>query len=453
MQHILPEYQQLDRTTWVYISSLMTIALYFKFSRLWSVRNLDLLALIALAPSYLLVLRGGDVERLGYIWLFGVGLFLLARLLLDPMMVRRPLLEPNLSPGGLLFMAAALLMFLTAHVLTVEPHPRDLASIERVEHLLERRDMAQHSADLTHHGPSYALLYTLGYLPNRLLLPVDPDQPAAAGPALRAATVRTMAILSHLAIIGGLILVGLRHFGNIRTGVAAGALYLLLPYSAQNIARVEYALPAALVLWAVVLYRRPTLAGACLALGCGAIFYPLYLLPLWISFYWARGVGRFLGGVIVTLVVVVGSLALTAHDVASFVAQFSQLGGWRQVLADIAAGDAPSSSELVGLWAFYQPMAAYRIPVFVLFAALAGSMALWPPQKNLGTLLSCSAALMLGTQFWRAHQGGLYISWYLPLLLLTVLRPNLEDRIALSVLGDGWLPRRRVPLGSVERAA
>jgi len=44
--------------TWVYLSSLLTIALYFKFSRLWSVRNLDLFGLILLAPGLLLVAVG-----------------------------------------------------------------------------------------------------------------------------------------------------------------------------------------------------------------------------------------------------------------------------------------------------------------------------------------------------------------------------------------------------------
>jgi len=81
-------------------------------------------------------------------------------------------------------------------------------------------------------------------------------------------------------------------------------------------------------------------------------------------------------------------------------------------------------------------------------------MAIWPAQKNLGTLLSCSAAVMLGTQFWHAPSGGLYVAWYLPLLLLTVFRPNLEDRVALSVLGAGWFNKRKVsPIRGVVRAA
>ena len=65
------------------------------------------------------------------------------------------------------------------------------------------------------------------------------------------------------------------------------------------------------------------------------------------------------------------------------------------------------------------------IPILAAHVGLCLSMALWPAQKNLGMLISYSAAVMLGTQFWHAHSGGLALAWYLPLLLLTIFRPNL----------------------------
>ncbi len=71
------------------------------------------------------------------------------------------------------------------------------------------------------------------------------------------------------------------------------------------------------------------------------------------------------------------------------------------------------------------------------------TMIFWPAQKNLGSLLSCSAAVMLGTQFWKAYEGGTFMAWYLPLLILTIFRPNLEDRVALSTIGEGWMKWRK----------
>src|SRR5262245_36873690 len=63
MSEILFQYDRISPTTWVYMSSLLTIALYFKFSRVWSVRNLDLVLLILLAPGLLMVLQGRQMQR------------------------------------------------------------------------------------------------------------------------------------------------------------------------------------------------------------------------------------------------------------------------------------------------------------------------------------------------------------------------------------------------------
>ena len=39
-------YEKIAPATWVYLSSLLMICVFFKFSRFWSVRNLDLVLLI-----------------------------------------------------------------------------------------------------------------------------------------------------------------------------------------------------------------------------------------------------------------------------------------------------------------------------------------------------------------------------------------------------------------------
>ena len=102
----------------------------------------------------------------------------------------------------------------------------------------------------------------------------------------------------------------------------------------------------------------------------------------------------------------------------------------------------PTREGLEGIWGLgWDPV--YRLPILTAFVAMSCSLAIWPAQKNLGTLLSCSAAVMVGTQFWHGHGGGLYMAWFLPLILLTIFRPNLEDRVALAVLSDGYSPPRR----------
>ena len=444
MQEILFDYR-LNPTTWAYISALMMIGIYFKFRRFWSVRNLDLVALISFSPGFLLVYYGlvrhwpdlmtawgmtpanaaqnpelskhlsEHLIQAGYIWLFAVSAFFLARLLLDAVMVRRPLLEPNLSAGGLTFTGAALLVFLMANVITCPP--------QRLEYLLAKQAVSSPSV------PGYPWFDKFSDYSNEVIIhPVVPTQPEARTALVHAAATHAVAILAHLAVVVGMVWIGFRHFDNIHTGVAAATLYLLCFYTSQLTSQVDHVVPAMLLVWAVAAYRRPTLAGVLLGLAAGLIYYPLFLLPLWIAFYWRRGVVRFAFGVVLALVVLAGSLVWFPPEMGPSAAM-QLMFGLRN----------PLNVTPTGFWAFYDPN--YRIPVMTLFGVICGGMAIWPAHKNLGTLLSCSAAVMLATQFWHADQGGLYLGWYLPLLILTILRPNLEDRVALSAVKPLW--RRR----------
>ena len=107
----------------------------------------------------------------------------------------------------------------------------------------------------------------------------------------------------------------------------------------------------------------------------------------------------------------------------------------------------PEAANLSGAWGkFWQPI--YRYPIIAAHVGLSLSMALWPAQKNLGTLISYSAALMLGAQFWHAHSGGLALAWYLPLAKPFVTSPEViaeihgrvtrEARLRQPRLGDFW---------------
>ena len=288
MSDILLYYRRPDPTTWVYLSSFLTIGLFFVFHRFWSIRNLDIVLLILLAPGLLMVhegrrqqlreleavvagqadddrtdddqqldrslstefipaktqaaaasftvsnpiaslvrfaepvvqqatenradadgrdgsnagsdsdsgersddtgsesnelLAGSDeggpsgqeaagpssgessdtdqsshseqvvaytpaqIQRFGFVSLFVVQALILLRLMLDPLMVRRPLLEPNLTIGGLNFIGISLFIFMMANVLKSDP----------------RIQVTQGPAL----GPGYAMMNMLPAIPTR----------------------------------------------------------------------------------------------------------------------------------------------------------------------------------------------------------------------------------------------------------------------------------------------
>jgi hypothetical protein len=392
-----------------------------------------------------------------------------------------------MTNGGLIFSCCSLFVFLMANIVVSRPTADDLLGPASAEHLISR----QVTDDLDRHGPGYALVFMLPSLPtvkmgsNLARQRVDAPsahvrswkyRPAEDQPLIDVAAefleiasdgqirlrkedgtelaiayqefsdtdqafvkkiqayttiAKLVAILSHLAIIVGIIAIGYWHFNNVKMGIGAAALYLMLPYTSQMTGRVDHVLPTAMLVWAVLCYRRPLIAGVFLGLAIGVIYYPLFLLPLWFSFYWQRGLWRFAMGLVCVLSVMVLMLVLVSPDAEAFWQCFKKMFGLM----------SPQMEGLGGIWRLgWAPV--YRYPILTAFVAMCGSFAIWPAQKNLGTLLSCSAAVMVATQFWHGYGGGLYMAWYLPLFLLTVFRPNLEDRVATSVVSAGWLPSK-----------
>jgi hypothetical protein len=475
MGQFLFYYQRPEPATWVFLSSFLVVGLFFMFHRLWSMRNLDVVLLILLAPGLMMVYEGrkkrleepdrsalvsgheakrpnapsrvryvsqreipgpgaaagptsispGEtagrlstwsaqrLEYWGFVWLFVVCGLLVIRMLVDTAMVRRPLLEPNLSSGGLTFIGVSLFLFLMANVLTSQPEE-------------QRRQGARL-------GPGYVLLNMLPDISTTpdedladslgsLAMNADlgPDNPVPAG-SNRSLLVlaRALAILSNCVIVAGTVAIGWLHFGNVKTGIGAATLFLLLPYTAQMTGRVDHVLPGALLVLALLSYRKPLLSGLFLGCAAGLVYYPFFLLPLWLSFYWQRGLRRFLMGLGVVLVGLMSALAFGPTGL---------LDHLRQMYGVFL----PAVQGLEGIWGYWHPY--FRLPVLVAFVILCLSFTFWPVQKSFGTLLCCSGAIMIAAQFWHGYGGGLYMAWFLPMVILTVFRPNLDDRIALNVV-------------------
>jgi hypothetical protein len=196
-----------NAVTWFYFTLLLAVALFFKFSRFLSIRNLDLVSLFLLMPGLLLLdgLDGGGgpgVRLAAYVWLLVTSGYYFARCLADLALVRRPALSPNLSPAGLAWLAGTLYVSLVA-VAVYRPEPGSKSP--KVE-----ESRSQYEEDY----PSSSDPATLR--------PLDPS-------TLWLETGLTLAC--HLAIAVGLVLVARAHFEDLHAGMAAAALYLLLPYT------------------------------------------------------------------------------------------------------------------------------------------------------------------------------------------------------------------------------
>jgi hypothetical protein len=480
------QYEMLP-TTWFYVSTLIILASFFKFNRFWSVRNLDLITIILLTPG-LIFLAIQDDQR-GYVWLFIIGLCLVIRLLFDTVMVRRPFLEPNLTSGGMTFSCVFVVLFIIA-ALTINRGERiDTVRTVRLEQVLTTRHINEKIGmnpvtlsiprdEWINLPPGFRPFLALTERANLVLAPpanirdeivkptpppviavpalpqaepevpiienvptlitaetpavpavpvlptvtptVTPSDPIALRPALPIWTLfLTATILGHLALVLGFVYIGHCHFGDIRTGIACATLYLLHPYTNQMVGRLDHLIPAALILWGVAAYRRPFFAGLWIGAATALVWYPCCLVPLWCSFYRRRGLIRFLIGTVSSLAVFAVLLLFSPQGLGTFQEQFIHLFGKSSLIIFSKPDGFWNPNDII-----------YRVPVLSLFWVVCIGLTFWPSHKHLATLLSCSALLMLSVQFWQLHQGGLYMAWYLPLLILTIFRPNLEDRTA-----------------------
>ncbi len=365
---------------------------------------------------------GQRLQRSGYYWLFAVAALFLIRMLFDPLLVRRPLLEPNLSIGGLVFMACSLMIFLFANIITAKPNTSDLRIAQDSVRMLQRENAGEEGTQqLRQSGPGYRLLYLFPIIPSfsdsQQIMETDSDPELNMDRYVIAS--RSLAIVSQNLIVLGLVLFGFMHFKSFRTGVGMATIYLMLPYTAMYTGHVMHALPASLLIWALVLFRRPVVAGIFIGLATGVSYYALFLLPLWMSFYWEKGRTRFLIGFLCSLSICVFGLIFTSSDVGDFFTQLQAMFGFWLPLRD----------GLDGIWALGWNQ-WYRVPLLVAFMALSISFAFWPGQKNLGTLISYSCVVMAAVQFWHGFGGGQLMAWYVPLALLAFFRPNTSGRIA-----------------------
>lgn len=402
MDVLLPSYS-LNQATWFYLSFLLVVAIYFRFMRIFSLRNLDLGLLLAASPGLLFV--ASDVtstQSLGHAWLFVIACVFLLRLFIDPALNRRPYLGQNLNTHGMGFLCFSVFAFLMTQAITSSLSVGTQETIERADQLITRT--------ATDPDSSEEVLATTG--------PAAPLMTAPFKLVFAELAARILAIFAHVAVITGLWFVGRNLFGDKGIGLAMATLYMLLPCTAYNVGEFNHVLPAALITWAFVAFRKPVVSGVLLGLACGTMLFPVFLLPIWAAFYGRKRAGRFVLALMGVAVVLLASLAFTSIDSDSF---FQKTIGTINVPLAVLSNQEFSP----GFWKEADYVSPYRWPVMAAYFFMVAFMTIWPRRRNIEVLLAQSAAAIIGTQLWYTQKGGVYLLWYVPLLLMVIFRPRL----------------------------
>ncbi len=397
----------LSAEVWLFLSLLGFVTLFFKFSRFWSVRNLDLLLVFVLAPGMMLIVANPNRHPWSaYIWLFlGSGLWLI-RCWADLGLSRRPVLEPNLNAAGLLCLSVGVLGLLLAETVSL---PVEEGAARNPAEPSGREDRGSTGAAASKSDPEIPQSIKAS-LPSSL-----------RDKQLKVIIARVLASIAHLGLVFGLLGIGWRYFGGMLSGIAMAACYLLLPYTRMAVVDSGQLIPAALIVAAVFWHTRPALAGALIGLAAGWVPACLGLIALWCGFYRRRGAVRFT----VLAVAVVATCAL--------------LGYWVPGISEWARALGARSIDEVGLLPQFQPRSPtgsfwvsidpqFRLPVLIAYLALVILTMFWPADKNLAELIALSAALLVASQFWYLDKGGTLVMLYLPLAIAMMFRPTVAIR-------------------------
>lgn len=451
MEHAQHFFVNVESPTWLLYVALLLVAVFFRFSRLLSVRNLDLVLLLALSTALLLAADSRaapgagetravaattlgelnaapddiDDSRAGIPWsqivVIALSILFILRLTFDEALTRRPRLEQNLNQAGLTFLCLPAFSILMTGVFVKEPPGQNVDTVEAGAALLERKESAlpDGDRDRTPAAPTPTLvaaaLTTVSELSGRLDTS-EVHNDAEQSPAEKFIA-RILAVVAHTTVILGLLYIGRKHFCSMQLGVSMSCLYLLLPCTAFNVHQLSHVVPAACLTWAFANYRRPAIAGVLLGLACGTLFFAVFLLPLWAVFYGRKGSLKFGLSLGAVAAVVLITFALTSENTDSFVNKLVMTANWSAYRLFDAA--SPLRDNDIG-------HVFLRITLAACFFVMLVAMTVIPRKRNLENLLANSTALIIAAQLWYPEDVGSYVLWYLPLLLLVVFRPRLD---------------------------
>lgn len=406
---------------WFCLSIPLILMVFFRFGRIWSLRNLDLLLLVAVGIGVLLVRYAPFGNWMAISWMLASTVILLARLLADGQLVKRPRIETNLNLQALTFLGLIGCAAVTVGLFIIPlPNPSQ-AVVEQGREVLHGEDAAKKSSP----GPKSPLTSVAVGQTLELSQQVAEENGEDSDEFLAEVAVGILAGIAHLTVLAALIFIGVRHFRDWPLGLAAGVFYLLLPSTVLDPNSVTHVMCAALILWALALHRTAWAAGIFMGLACGALLYPVFLLPVWCVYYGRKRWWHFAGAMAGVSMVMFGGLALLSTDALVYLQQSLQL------IADsvgfLVKGEVPVT------WSITDDL--YRIPIVVTFGIVLAALAVWPWQKRFEHLLAHTAAVIVGLQFWYPQQPGEYLTGYIPLVVLIAFRPRLPTAFGVQQAG------------------
>jgi hypothetical protein len=462
----------------LWLSLLVALMVAFDFDRLANPRNVDLLAMQAIGLCLFEIIRFLKllqdpvyVALMGWVFsaLFALNVFLIGRALWR---LRRPAAAPwtpALGARALVTVASILVACDVMAALVREPDDVGFFVNLGAQRLRERGALPYGDPLLTGSpGAAYGPLLYVAHLPFQLALSpggVNADSPDRP-PLGEASTYNTppplatklCTIAFHLAGVAALFTIGARMrsrpVGWALVALYAGSAFVLGvggdDYYIGGMTYISHIAPTAATLVAFALLPTPMLAGAALAVAAGIGFYPAFMAPAWLGYYWDRDRGRraFLAAFVVGALAIAVPVLLLSHPA-------NGRGLIGTILWDTFGhhtdprhyGFSPFSfwGQRGGLrgWLNHPLIVGSNLttPLFVTFLALAAASFQLARRRRPAELALVTAVIAIAASLQKIHPTGTYVAWACPFLLIgffadsavsrpqSVARPGIESDV------------------------
>jgi hypothetical protein len=439
-------------TLWIAVLVMLSVA--FDFSRPRHPRNLELIALLPVGFLLFEVMQFFALFHDPVYWAVMDWVFIaimaasLLLLGLALMRLRRPhdeVWRPNLDRRALMTIALLLVALNVAAALLRSVDDVGFYTNLGAQRLRERGMFPYGDPLLTNTpGATYSPILYYSHLIYQVIIDPLPLNPPDARPAfgvyvLPPALASKLATITFHLIGVGALFIAARRIMDSRAGWGVVALYCGSAYvmgvggEEEMIGGMTFAshiAPAAVTMAAFAALTRPIWAGALLSTAMATLFWPAFLFPAWLGYYWnnpARARGFVIGFVLASLVIGVpvllrseriegrGIIGTILHETQGHQQDpnaygSSPFGFWglrtdaRELLRDPLVAGQPNTSL-----------------AFLLFAAFViGSFFLARGRTEVQLAL-LTGALAIGSQLWKIHGTGVYVAWYYGFLLLGFL--------------------------------
>ena len=413
---------------WILVCAVVFVALFAGRGRFGPFGTADALVLAAQVPIGFLL---GPLPRIGYPMLMATTVYLFARAVAAGL--RHPRRLDNPPPAaprtrargsaGLVALAALLLIVHAGMARSADTSVPGTAGLVGGERYLDTGVMpyGQTKRGFDEYGPLHYLLHGLAarvWPSGEDWRTFDADLTHEARDDTGA---RVVAFLFHVLTAVALVGIGRKHLGSTRTGWMLMVAYLLLAPNLEYLLHASKRAPAAFVMLAFWAFPSPIGSAVLLGLGTAAYWFPVFLVPLWLSAFRGRGAWRF-GITYAAAGVVFLGLVLWGPGRAD-----ARLRTVFEATAHAEEGVAGNWDRYADVEGFWGPLVRLdsrcgwlRVGITVAFLAFCLVLWAWPRARRPLALAGLTAAVVVGTQIWKSNQTGEYIGWYLPILLVAL---------------------------------